>query len=99
MASVTFWIAARRDAPPYDSGIHEKLRQDGSPGVIRTPDQRFRKPLLYPSELQGHAVRNHYSLSQVPKPMASVTTLIAQLGMKEMCLTLLKNARVKPEYR
>src|SRR5581483_1132010 len=26
----------------------------GSPGVTRTPDQRFRKPLLYPSELRGH---------------------------------------------
>ncbi len=29
-------------------------RGDGSPGVSRTPDLRFRKPLLYPSELQGH---------------------------------------------
>ena len=25
-----------------------------TPGAIRTPDSRFRKPLLYPSELQGH---------------------------------------------
>ena len=32
-------------------------RQDeaGRPGGIRTPDPRFRKPLLYPSELQAHA--------------------------------------------
>src|SRR5262249_9574107 len=26
----------------------------GRPGGIRTPDPRFRKPLLYPSELQAH---------------------------------------------
>jgi hypothetical protein len=26
-----------------------------APGVIRTPGQRFRKPLLYPPELQGQA--------------------------------------------
>src|SRR5438552_13640704 len=26
----------------------------GGPGVIRTPGSRFRKPLLYPSELQCH---------------------------------------------
>ncbi len=34
----------------------------GSPGQIRTADLRFRKPLLYPSELRGHAlesIRNH----------------------------------------
>jgi hypothetical protein len=27
--------------------------QSGAPGVIRTPGTRFRKPLLYPPELQG----------------------------------------------
>ncbi len=26
----------------------------GAPGVIRTRGQRFRKPLLYPTELRGH---------------------------------------------
>ena len=26
----------------------------GTPGGIRTPDKRFRKPLLYPAELLGH---------------------------------------------
>jgi predicted dehydrogenase len=30
----------------------------GRPGEIRTPDPRFRKPLLYPSELQAHE-QNH----------------------------------------
>src|SRR6266487_4765550 len=30
----------------------------GAPGVTRTPGQRFRKPLLYPPELQGRKRRN-----------------------------------------
>lgn len=29
----------------------------GTPGAIRTHDTRFRKPLLYPSELQGLGFR------------------------------------------
>ena len=29
----------------------------GDPGVIRTRDLRFRKPLLYPAELRGQALR------------------------------------------
>jgi hypothetical protein len=37
--------------------IRDKLcqqkRSGGGPGESRTPDQRFRKPLLYPSELQA----------------------------------------------
>jgi integrase len=35
----------------------------GGPGQSRTADQRFRKPLLYPSELQGHggqSADNHF---------------------------------------
>lgn len=28
----------------------------GVPGQIRTADTRFRKPVLYPSELQGHEI-------------------------------------------
>ena len=32
----------------------------GDPGRIRTSDLRFRKPSLYPSELQGqHSLFNH----------------------------------------
>ena len=39
------------------------MRNLGGPGVIRTPDLRFRKPLLYPAELRGldfltHSVYN-----------------------------------------
>jgi hypothetical protein len=29
------------------------LKKNGAPGVTRTPGTRFRKPLLYPPELQG----------------------------------------------
>ncbi len=36
-------------AVPLESMIY------GAPGGNRTPDQRFRKPLLYPSELQARA--------------------------------------------
>src|SRR5664280_1443529 len=32
---------------------------NGSPGQSRTADLRFRKPLLYPSELQGHKDLRH----------------------------------------
>ena len=34
----------------------------GTPGATRTHDTRFRKPLLYPPELQGHEAkfRNYY---------------------------------------
>lgn len=31
------------------------LGRIGAPGGIRTPDQRLRKPLLYPAELQARA--------------------------------------------
>ena len=51
----------RQNATPaqLDKDVEEAaamgvLEKGGSPGVIRTPDQRFRKPLLCPSELRGH---------------------------------------------
>ncbi len=31
-----------------------KILEKSAPGLSRTADQRFRKPLLYPSELRGH---------------------------------------------
>jgi hypothetical protein len=34
-------------------------RNLGGPGVIRTPDLRFRKPLLYPAELRGPDFLTH----------------------------------------
>ena len=30
--------------------------KSGTPGATRTPDTRFRKPLLYPPELQGQSL-------------------------------------------
>ncbi len=34
--------------------LHRILKGNGDPGRSRTCDLRFRKPSLYPSELQGH---------------------------------------------
>lgn len=31
------------------------MEKDGDPGGTRTPDLCFRKALLYPAELRGHA--------------------------------------------
>ena len=36
-----------------NQGVPVSPRKHGRPGGIRTPDPRFRKPLLYPSELQA----------------------------------------------
>ena len=43
-----------------------------APGVTRTRGQRFRKPLLYPSELQGHVTK---SLEPAPGPTPRPGTL------------------------
>ena len=37
-----------------NSNIDNLASKNGTPGGIRTPDKRFRKPLLYPTELLGH---------------------------------------------
>ena len=37
--------------------------KSGGPGESRTPDKRFRKPLLYPSELQAHGLLPPKSIS------------------------------------
>ena len=41
----------------------EVIENAGGPGVSRTRDLRFRKPLLYPSELRGQCDVNHYAMS------------------------------------
>ena len=47
----------RRHESGSMTGSHNEwvdlLKKNGAPGVIRTPGTRFRKPLLYPPELQG----------------------------------------------
>ena len=46
------------------------MRQgSGDPGVTRTPDLRFRKPLLYPAELRGRW-RGLFRRSARTKPSA-----------------------------
>src|SRR5215831_2742912 len=45
------------------TGIRTQNEQcDGGPGQSRTADQRFRKPLLYPSELRGPGSNSHYRI-------------------------------------
>ena len=41
-----------RGWPPVSNAA---LKEDGDPGGTRTPDLCFRKALLYPAELRGHA--------------------------------------------
>jgi hypothetical protein len=47
------------------------IEDNGGPGVSRTRDLRFRKPLLYPSELRGH-------LWQLVKPASVYRTEIGR---------------------
>ena len=50
-------ISGQNSAP--NQGEHPQLgallSSGGTPGRTRTADKRFRKPLLYPPELQGHS--------------------------------------------
>lgn len=34
--------------------LQNKRGKDGAPEEIRTPDRRYRKPVLYPAELRAH---------------------------------------------
>jgi hypothetical protein len=43
---------------------------DGGPGRSRTADQRFRKPLLYPTELRGHVQLILSDVSNFDNPIA-----------------------------
>ena len=42
-----------RNAGVLETAESGCLGRVGAPGGIRTPDQRLRKPLLYPAELQA----------------------------------------------
>src|SRR6185437_4232725 len=48
-----WWLGASRLGTPRPLVSFRK--SFGDPGVIRTRDLRFRKPLLYPAELRGQA--------------------------------------------
>lgn len=55
----------------------DRCRQTGVPEGIRTPDLRFRKPLLYPAELPGRA--RHYSPKALLRSRALCFALLAGL--------------------
>jgi hypothetical protein len=45
-----------------------------TPEVIRTPDLRFRKALLYPAELQGHhGLKKHGNINEQPRAQKGFT--------------------------
>src|SRR6058998_1063265 len=52
-------------------GVSASLLGGRAPGVTRTPGQRFRKPLLYPPELQGRKRRNVGELRVVQQGLDS----------------------------
>lgn len=35
------------------------MKEDGAPEEIRTPDRRYRKPVLYPAELRTHFIKEN----------------------------------------
>jgi hypothetical protein len=45
---------AQQETEDENADSFEVIENAGGPGVSRTRDLRFRKPLLYPSELRGH---------------------------------------------
>ena len=49
----------------------------GAPGATRTPDTRFRKPLLYPPELQGHTIVNISRIAGHSQPALLLCQLIS----------------------
>jgi hypothetical protein len=59
----------------------------GGPGQIRTADLRFRKPSLYPSELQGHTRRNPIiSLQLIEVSTARESALVSEGGTNDFDL-------------
>ena len=61
--STTAKVTRSKSSHRRDFGLVTQLLQrtekgmNGDPGLIRTADLRFRKPMLYPSELRGHVFR------------------------------------------
>ena len=61
--------AQQETADENDESL-EVIENVGGPGVSRTRDLRFRKPLLYPSELRGHIENTlDYMTSQRSQPV------------------------------
>lgn len=59
----------------------------GSPGATRTPDTRFRKPLLCPPELRGHGVASG-SVVRTHRPISDGARLMgrARLILRPACV-------------
>lgn len=70
----------------------DRCKQIGVPEGIRTPDLRFRKPLLYPAELPGRA--RHYSPKDLIRSRALCFALLVLLGSAP---GLAQNACPRPE--
>jgi hypothetical protein len=51
---------AHQEGEDENDDSFEVIENYGGPGVSRTRDLRFRKPLLYPSELRGQCDVPHY---------------------------------------
>jgi hypothetical protein len=64
---------------PATARLRDRITAYGGPGATRTPDKRFRKPLLYPPELRGHVAENRGSVAGIrassiggPEPTGSL---------------------------
>jgi hypothetical protein len=53
---------------------------NGGPGRSRTADQRFRKPLLYPTELRGRCSLTRLSHAGLPKQALGVPDLVSGIA-------------------
>ncbi len=63
---------------------YAKLSQGGAPGASRTPDTRFRKPLLYPLSYRGKLnIGLLYRKNQIPGVMPD--------GICRYCIFILVN--------
>ena len=69
---------------------HMDQGNSGGAGEVRTPDKRFRKPLLYPSELQPHSMPppDFICISRNPKEKLKTSTT----ERHEMCSSLRNHA-------
>ncbi len=58
---------AQQETEEENDESFEVNENSGGPGVSRTRDLRFRKPLLYPSELRGQLpYHQHSTVNQPP---------------------------------
>jgi hypothetical protein len=54
------WLGCRKPFRYFVDILLLCKYSSGAPGVTRTRDPRFRKPLLYPTELQAHPIQTQY---------------------------------------